>query len=86
MAIADTSVRFPVFYCDTPMGGTSKIKTNINALTLDGGIHQCRLCISYCNKKHSLCLYLKNLSEISSGLFHLRLCNRFKCKDDRIYK
>lgn len=51
MAIADTSVEFPVFYCDTPMGGRSKVKININALTLDGGIHQYRSCISYCNKK-----------------------------------
>lgn len=38
MAIVYTSGRFPVFYWDTPMGGRSKLKTNINALTLDVGI------------------------------------------------
>ena len=39
MAILYTSIRLPVFYCDTSMGIRSKMKININALILDIGIN-----------------------------------------------
>lgn len=38
-AIVYISIRLSVFYCDTSMSIRSKIKANINALTLDVGIN-----------------------------------------------
>ena len=39
MAIVCTSISLPVFHPDTSVGITSKMKTNINALTLGIGIN-----------------------------------------------
>lgn len=39
MATIYVFIRLPVFYCDTLVGIRNKMKTNINALTLDVGIN-----------------------------------------------
>lgn len=48
--------------------------------------HQYRLCTVCCNKRYSLCLYLKNFLLVFSGLFHFRLHNPLKYKDNTIYE